>query len=1380
MDGTNYHCTLDQLLLDERRDEAAKCNAWQSQRLSNNAQANAVPENLNQNKYINKVGEHLKKSWTDKQWLDVLQFALSPFAIARIHKIILEAIFAGHLKWDVAEWIVVVIEQDVPCAHLAIESLQEFLNAIFTLSGNQRPPQIRLEKVFISKEFADASLHAGRKITVEKFDNTPCDLLIDISMLRRSGLERHPAYPGTFAILRSARWFEFERQFVFAAPIVYREIVDEKGQIQSPDVLASLKFFLQNLFRKVGFRDGQLSILRRALRGQTVIGLLPTGGGKSLTYQLAALLQPGVALVIDPIRSLMKDQVDSLRRNGIDACQLINSSLKTHERKLALQDLEKGRVLFSFVSPERLLLDEFRQVAGRMANEKIGFSCCVIDEAHCVSEWGHDFRTAYLALGKNAVEHCRQFRQSNEEPFQQIPLLGLTATASFDVLADVERELQIADAEAVVRHENTVREEIQYQVLDVPVEFEKGLLLLLGKGYETFQATPLKGNDFAIREAVAHAKMAMLTKILKDVPIEYSNWNADEEIKEVLRHAWEKLFDDETRRSYQSEAAYLQERFEKISYPDFLPEKFFAENGGLVFAPHRQGALGVTEKFKPATHENDIQNEQGVIIHHRGEVIRDQNGRPLLLPPDRRKSIADRLAGAGFEEAIPENCPTDASAAKYVGTFMGASDEADDKSERIDRDSFRNQDWFLDNKLKLMVATKAFGMGIDKPNIRLTVHFNIPGSPESFVQESGRAGRDGKLSMSYILLNRQTLRSFGKRQIKWLAINRDVVVPGELKDKWFEEGDFKTLLPFLGLPQGTVDDPQAVRLLHTDRDILEFFHFNSFKGEEKEKLMLEELLTSITFPSWKSSKHWKDRIEKDTHRSVRTTYWKRESDGSHRLYLNGEKDTKLGYIDLLNWQSCFVPEGAEEVHQSFKNAILEEMDALPDLENFLAAFNKETPSSEQPGILQRLEMEEAFDLTIGFSNHLANDKTFAEELIKFNLPALQNVLPVSIRKALKYGKGFEGFCDRLLGMTVNEMEQALGQQSLTNFRKLYHARRIKPDTDKAIFRLVCIGVADDFTVYYRSKTYCLKIRRKPPAKYVMALHDYIQRYYSDLRARKEILTLKAVGLHDASQPVSLENIRLKTEDLGIVVRECLDFLIDFTYREIALKRYRAIGDMLDACEDFFLKEKEGRQGSFAMKEWLFLYFNSKYAKTKYEAKLDSGAVLFSLLDDTESGKVELPFKRILAYLDLMALDKSGSETDNIKHLRGAATRLLRDQPDRASLKLLKAFSYFVLGRASEQLFKEAQEDCIAGFQYFLREDQAAIAGSVEKYNKQVLRYAPNQGRQKIEEFLNNLLNILLLEHHSNWLKQFNHQFLNGFYNESTRNIDLTTEAVEAG
>src|SRR6059036_847099 len=180
------------------------------------------------------------------------------------------------------------------------------------------------------------------------------------------------------------------------------------------------------------FRPLQREIISDALAGRDVFVLMPTGGGKSLCFQLPALMREGLTIVVSPLISLMKDQVDALQTSGIPATYL-NSTLDREEAKARWRRLHRGEYRMLYVAPERLMLDAFRE---RALNWDI--AQFAIDEAHCISEWGHDFRPEYREL-KKLREH-----------FANAPVMALTATATERVRADIIKELKLREPHAYV------------------------------------------------------------------------------------------------------------------------------------------------------------------------------------------------------------------------------------------------------------------------------------------------------------------------------------------------------------------------------------------------------------------------------------------------------------------------------------------------------------------------------------------------------------------------------------------------------------------------------------------------------------------------------------------------------------------------------------------------------------------------------------------------------------------------------------------------------------------------------------------------------------------------------------------------------------------
>ena len=202
--------------------------------------------------------------------------------------------------------------------------------------------------------------------------------------------------------------------------------------LDGADALDAARETLKRVFGHADFRGLQSDVIREVLAGRDAIAILPTGGGKSLCYQIPALLRPGVAIVVSPLIALMQDQVAALRQAGVAAARL-DSSLDPNERAQALDAFREGRLDLLYVSPERLLTPATMQML-----DDAHLALVAIDEAHCVSQWGHDFRPEYRALGRIAGA------------FPGVPRLAVTATADPQTRGDIQAQLGLQDAKVFV------------------------------------------------------------------------------------------------------------------------------------------------------------------------------------------------------------------------------------------------------------------------------------------------------------------------------------------------------------------------------------------------------------------------------------------------------------------------------------------------------------------------------------------------------------------------------------------------------------------------------------------------------------------------------------------------------------------------------------------------------------------------------------------------------------------------------------------------------------------------------------------------------------------------------------------------------------------
>ncbi len=324
--------------------------------------------------------------------------------------------------------------------------------------------------------------------------------------------------------------------------------------MQDPKVILNQYWGFDN------FRPLQEDIIRSVLDGKDTLALLPTGGGKSICFQVPALCMDGICIVVSPLIALMHDQVDNLKRRGIPAIA-ITSSMRKRELDIALDNCVYGKIKFLYLSPERLQTELARVRIGKMKVNMIA-----IDEAHCISQWGYDFRPPYLMVA-DLRDIC-----------PDVPILALTATATPKVVDDIQEKLLFK-----------------------------------------------KKNVF--RTGFGRSNLAYVVKKTED------------KISPVIKLANQ------------------------------------LNGSGIVYARSRRKTMEVAALL----HKNNI----SATFYHAG------------LTPEER--------------------------------------------------SIRQKQW-IDGQAKVMVATNAFGMGIDKPDVRFVVHLDLPESPEAYFQEAGRAGRDGNPS----------------------------------------------------------------------------------------------------------------------------------------------------------------------------------------------------------------------------------------------------------------------------------------------------------------------------------------------------------------------------------------------------------------------------------------------------------------------------------------------------------------------------------------------------------------------------------------------------------------------------------------------------------
>jgi len=372
--------------------------------------------------------------------IEIKKTKLLPTAIIRFQVLILELLENGILNFEDEKWIFEVKNQDVTdYENHSIEDIFEWMHHLLKLQKipfNEPQFEIRNVEEFSSGNCIKIDFSIFQRWTDE---NTLND---DIIYVRTDYLDLF--HNRNKNKLDRVNYFKLSTSIKYNYKLLFNEESDD---------LENLEFFLKNIFEYDKFNNGQISIIQNVLENNTTIGLLPTGGGKSLTYQLACLLQPCISFVVCPIKSLMYDQIKDLDQAYIQNIESINSDVIGAERTEILDNYSNGKYFFVFISPERFQTKDFRERLTAI-NSQLNFSYAVIDEVHCLSEWGHDFRTSYLNLSNTIKKYC-----------PTINFLGLTATASVNVLKDIQLEFN-TDQKNVKTLTDYTRPELEFIVIN--------------------------------------------------------------------------------------------------------------------------------------------------------------------------------------------------------------------------------------------------------------------------------------------------------------------------------------------------------------------------------------------------------------------------------------------------------------------------------------------------------------------------------------------------------------------------------------------------------------------------------------------------------------------------------------------------------------------------------------------------------------------------------------------------------------------------------------------------------------------------------------------------------------------------------------------------
>lgn len=391
------------------------------------------------------------------------QRRIFPCAVMRAQLMLLELLWCDRLRLDQPIWdLRVVCDHGRGFMELAARDLLKWLAEVVGLMGDALSslPEVRCAYIDCLEPSRDGSVVVDFSVFRRWTDEA--EFRRDVVFVRADYIDRFPTAGGeSFPVDH----FRLET----APPIRYA--INDKARVH-------LKNLLPMIFGYSNFRGGQLGIIESVLSRRATLGVLPTAGGKSLCYQMAMLLQPGPTLVVSPLKSLMRDQVHDMHQAGITRVEQISSDMKPTEKSRHASEFAAGRLAGLLVSPERLQIPGFREQLEAMRSQQ-PLMHVVVDEVHCLSEWGHSFRTSYLNLAQAIARVTKTG-----------VVVGLTATASANVLKDIRLEFGLSEDDVQYKLD-AKREELKFEVRYHDKRSEGKLRLLLGVlGEEGWSESP--------------------------------------------------------------------------------------------------------------------------------------------------------------------------------------------------------------------------------------------------------------------------------------------------------------------------------------------------------------------------------------------------------------------------------------------------------------------------------------------------------------------------------------------------------------------------------------------------------------------------------------------------------------------------------------------------------------------------------------------------------------------------------------------------------------------------------------------------------------------------------------------------------------------------